>query len=241
MQEKKPLIGLTVPSKLDNPDKYYLIFYYIRAIGRAGGVTILLSPTCVMPKTQLNIIDGLVLSGGGDINSKRYNQPPCKTLYEVDDLRDEFEINLFNNFFESKKPLFCICRGMQIANIALGGNLHQHIPKIYKNYIPHRVQNKPTTHKVKVNKNSKMGNLLDNQDEINTTSWHHQCINQLGSKLIVTAQSSDGVIEALEHESHPNFIAVQWHPEFNAEKDKNQQKIFDSFVQATLTNNTAIT
>ena len=155
-----------------------------------------------LPKLDLDC-DGLLLSGGADINPKYYGEEINGSV-NVDDARDSAEYKLFNAYFKAGKPIFGICRGCQFINVLLGGSLVQHLD-CCQNHVDGKF------HTVKSEKDSIIYAL--HGQEFITNSFHHQAINKLGKGLKATAFSENGsVIEAIEHEEKPIF-AVQWHPE----------------------------
>jgi putative glutamine amidotransferase len=124
----------------------------------------------------------------------------------------------------------CICRGIQILNVALGGTLHVHVPDVVGEQLRHRVMPLgPIPHRISVDAGSKIARIMGTTD-IEPQSWHHQAIDRPGEGLRVVARAPDGIVEAVEHESHPSLIAVQWHPELTAADDPTQAALFDAFV-----------
>ncbi len=151
-------------------------------------------------------------------------------VYWVNQERDQFEIALTQRALDSGKPLFCICRGLQVLNVALGGTLLTHIPADIENAIAHRQPpREPIQHSVEVEPNSQLAAVMQ-ASQVNIASWHHQAIDTLASGLKVVAVASDGVIEAIEMPDKPHLLAVQWHPELTAEEDQSQQNLFKGLV-----------
>ena len=133
---------------------------------------------------------------------------------------------------ERRMPTLCICRGIQVLNVALGGTLHEHLPDAVGDAINHRLPpREPTPHPVTVYEETKLHAIVGATDIV-TSSWHHQAIRDVAPGLAVSAKAADGTIEAVEMAEHPWLIAVQWHPELTAHKDPSQQRLFDAFVQA---------
>ena len=146
--------------------------------------------------------DALLLPGGGDLHPRLYGQP-IDGADEINEQRDQYEIALFRYFFEQRKPIFGICRGLQLINVALGGTLYQHIEN-------HRQSGGgDMIHFVK-STDPDLVELYGNHFPVN--SFHHQAVDRLGNGLFVCAKAEDGTIEAVKHDSLPVF-AVQWHPE----------------------------
>ena len=182
------------------------------------------------------IVDGVIFTGGADVDSKYYNQPKHPTNSEDSPKRTEFEIKFLKNLLNEKKPILSICRGMQLINIALGGDLIQDISSYIKTEINHKsVKNGQgylnKVHTVETKENSLLRKIT-NKKEFWVNSNHHQSIDKLGKNLVVSAISpKDNIIEAIEIRDYPNFfLGVQWHPEFTfTDEDK---KIFHYFCKS---------
>jgi len=172
--------------------------YYVKALESAGAQVV----HNYLPNVDLNY-DGLVISGGVDINPKYYGQEIDGSV-NVDNARDEIEFKLFNAYLRAGKPIFGICRGCQFVNVALGGSLVQHIDC-------HQKHTDGKFHTVTTKEKSILHQV--HGKEFITNSYHHQAIDKLGKGLKAVAWSENGkIIEGIEHESLPIF-AVQWHPE----------------------------
>jgi len=182
----------------------------------------------------LDLIDALILSGGGDVDPAFYGSDDYTAMDRLDTERDEFEIDLAHRVLESQMPTLCICRGLQVLNVALGGTLIPDIPSALPNGLQHRddvVPPKvPILHPVQVDDSSRLAEIMQTGD-VTPASWHHQSIDKVASDLTVIAKASDGIIEAVELPSHPQLIAVQWHPEMTAAEDETQQRIFDELIR----------
>ena len=175
----------------------------------------------------IKIVDGVIFTGGQDVDSKYYNQIRNPKNNEDSIERTEFEIKFLEKLLNEKKAILGICRGMQLINIALGGDIIQDIPSLIKTDINHKaVKNGigylEKVHTVKTNENSLIRKIT-NKKEFWVNSNHHQAIGKLGKNLIVTGISpKDNIIEVIEFKDYPNFfLGVQWHPEFTfTEEDK---------------------
>lgn len=230
---KRPLIGITTYHR-DEKGYIRLPGQYADAVRRAGGLPLLLQPGETELDQLLELLDGIVLSGGGDVDPRRYASDSEEEVYWVDQERDEFEFELARRIAESDRwPTLCICRGMQILNVALGGTLIPHIPTALPDAIDHRQPPDqpygPISHEVLIESDSELARIMDG-DKVNTASWHHQAIGKVSSQLKVAATASDGIVEALEMPGRPALMAVQWHPELTAQNDDRQQKLFNELV-----------
>lgn len=235
----RPIIGI-VTSQLNDEIKelsYTKIAYTpletIEGIYQAGGVPFLLPITDKkLAKQYAKEIDGLLLSGGHDVSPLFYGEEPSPKLEKTLPPRDEFEIELIKEVLTLQKPIFAICRGLQILNVALGGTLYQDINSLDKTKIKHLQTTHPkfSSHTVQIEKDSLLYELLGKKTLVNTL--HHQAIKTLGKDLIATAFSSDGYIEAVESQIPEQYImAVQWHPEILLlNNNEEAKKLFSNFV-----------
>ncbi|APZ44399.1 gamma-glutamyl-gamma-aminobutyrate hydrolase family protein [Acidihalobacter ferrooxydans] len=225
------LIGLSTYGRGDNK-RYSLPAEYVSAVRRAGGVPVLLTPGMPPPGDWLERLDGLILSGGGDIDPARYGGAPHEALYAIDAQRDAFEFALLAAALARRMPLLAICRGLQVLNVHLGGTLHEHLPDVYGEQVAHRAPpREPTPHALRIAPGSRLAALLGGEAAV-ASSWHHQGIDTLGRGLTPVAWAPDGLIEAVELADYPWLAAVQWHPELTADKDPAQQALFDALVAA---------
>jgi len=230
-RRQNPLIGLTTYGRgADN--RYTLPADYIDAVRRAGGVPLLIAPGESRVEAILDVIDALVLSGGGDIDPSRYDGKRHDTNYSIDQERDTLELELARRVIDSSIPTLGICRGAQILNVVQGGKLIEHIPDEVGVKVLHRAPpREPVTHGVKLKAGSRLAQILG-RDQFDATSWHHQALRGAAAGFEAVAHAPDGTIEAIEMPSHPWMIAVQWHPELSAASDPLQQKLFDALVEA---------
>jgi putative glutamine amidotransferase len=229
--QKRPVIGITTYSRSE-AGEFTLPGAYVDAVELVGGVPILLPPNQPEPARILDIVDGLVFAGGGDIDPEVYGGAHHHTIYLVDAERDEFELELARQALQTTIPVLGICRGMQILSVATGATLVTHVPETYGDQIAHRLDHprRPIAHPVQVQTGSRLADMVGSP-EINVVSWHHQAVQTIPDCWQVVAHAADGLVEALEHRFHPWILAVQWHPELSPE-DPQQQRLFQALVEA---------
>lgn len=183
---------------------------YAQSIAAAGGVPVQLTRDADA-QDLVGLLDGLVLSGGADIDPRRYGATPHEKLGETDPGRDEFELSLLAAAREKGIPVLGICRGCQLINVAFGGTLRQHVELTEGSGHPNwLVPGDTIAHDVECVAGSLIATLMDGRRGVN--SLHHQTLDTIGSGLRVTAVAPDGVAEAIEAEGE-DVLAVQWHPE----------------------------
>lgn len=211
-----PLIGITAGNDPDNPSFYVLRWDYVRSVDAAGGLPVVLTPGgATKHPGLLDRLNGIVLSGGCDINPSFYGMGFHPTLSRTSVERDGFEIELVREAIARDLPVLGICRGSQIINVALGGTLIQDIPSRFGRSIIHNDSAKPRhtlMHPVTIDPESRLASLL-RATELPVNSFHHQSIDQLGEGLVIAARSPDGVVEGIERPGSGFVIGVQWHPE----------------------------
>lgn len=240
----RPLIGVTSYPP-NAAGRYNLPSEYVAAVRRAGGEPILLPPSAPGETPDhaplLDRLAGLVLTGGGDIDAAAWGEPLHPEVYAVYPERDRDETALVHAVLARRMPTLAICRGAQILNVALGGSLHQHLPDVVDGSVVHRrdeavKRGEPGNipHPVTVDADSLVARIMGTTSPT-IESWHHQAVNVLGTGLRVVAEAADGIVEAIEHDTHPWLAAVQWHPEISAATDPTQQQLFDAFVAASAT------
>lgn len=227
---RQPLIGITSYGIGSDPRRYTLPTVYVQAVRRAGGRAVILPPGDDAPGSVLASLDGLILAGGGDIDPARYGQAPHRELYGVDPERDAFEFALAREALERRVPMLTICRGLQVINVALGGDLVQHLPDRVAGRVAHRAGVGETApHHVRLAPDSRLAAVCG-ATRFGVASAHHQGPDRLGAGLQPVAWADDETVEALEADQHAELLAVQWHPEETAERDAAQQRLFDWLV-----------
>jgi putative glutamine amidotransferase len=239
--DRLPLIGLTTylerakTGVWDVPASF-LPRVYFDAVEKAGGIAVLLPPQAIsdpIADRLLDSLDGLILTGGKDIEPSRYGQDAHPETDEPRRDRDAWEDTLLRRAIEREIPFLGICRGAQMLNIARGGTLHQHLPDVVGDRRYQAGEGIFNHVEVDVAKGSRLESLLSPFSEPATTTidvpvYHHQAIDALGAGLVVTARTPDGTIEAVELESVPFGVAVQWHPEESAD----DIRLFAGLVEA---------
>jgi putative glutamine amidotransferase len=209
---------------------------YIQSVLRAGGIPVIIPVGLSEPELRLLLsrLDGILLTGGGDIDPARFDGVPHPRVYDVDPRRDDLEIRLVQQAAERGTPFLGICRGIQAINVALGGSLytdladhlpgslkHDHFPDIPRNFLAHEVAVTPE---------SKLAKILGGS-AFQVNSLHHQGVQRLAPGLTASAFAPDRVVEAVELQGHPFGIGVQWHPEWLQELAP-QRQLFQALVAA---------
>lgn len=223
---EKPLIGIT-PDYSYEKRRFKISEDYTLAVTKAGGIPVLLVPGEEFPE----FVDGLLFSGGGDINPLLFGEEPIWENGEISPLRDSYELALCKEALERDIPILGICRGMQIMNIAAGGSIYQDIAAQTGTSIKHSQQApRPCgTHSIKPTEGSLLARLW-RKEKIIVNSVHHQAVSFLGKGMTAAAQSPDGLTEAIEAADRSFVLGVQWHPE--AMRAEEQEALFAHFVQA---------
>jgi putative glutamine amidotransferase len=186
---------------------------YVDAVVAAGGVPIVLPvlDASLVP-TLLESIDGLILSGGGDISPRFYGQEPAPELDVVDEGRDVFELALVHEALERHLPVLGVCRGHQLVNVALGGTLIQHVGSLSD--VAHQEKERPSDvmHEVHITAGSLLAAVVGTET-LGVNTLHHQAVSESGAGLQVVARSTDGLVEGVEGVGDLRVLGVQWHPE----------------------------
>jgi putative glutamine amidotransferase len=204
---------------------------YVDAVRRAGGRPCLILPgDDTTPAALIEAFDALLLVGGGDVEPSWYGQASHGEIYGVESDRDAFEIGLLKEADRQHVPTLAICRGMQVMNVAFGGALIQHLPD-HGEYRPHGAPSGEDriSHEVKLHPGSRVAMAVQ-ADVLSCSSHHHQGVDALGEGIAATGWSDDGLVEAIERDGGW-MVGVQWHPEDTAERDPEQQAVFDALVR----------
>jgi putative glutamine amidotransferase len=178
-------------------------------------------------------VKGLILSGGPDVNPRRFGEEPLAGLGEVDEALDRMELMAVRLAIDKNLPVLGICRGIQVLNVALGGTLYQDIASQMPESLCHtpKADKAVNTHSVRIEPGNQLHKLVG-QREIWVNGKHHQAVKDLASGLVATAHAKDGVVEAVELPGKRFVLGLQWHPEGTWREDLYSQKLFAAFVKA---------
>jgi putative glutamine amidotransferase len=213
--ERLPVIGITtylVPAAWGawSMEAALVPADYVRAVSQAGGTPVLVPPGASVPET-LDAVDGLVFSGGSDLDPDLYDAESHAETAGVVRERDDFELGLMRAALERDVPMLAICRGSQVLNVALGGDLEQHVPDRVGTELHREVPGVFSEHDVSVVGGTRLASILGDRHDVK--SHHHQGFGALGAGLREAARAPDGTLEALEDPSRRFALGVLWHPE----------------------------
>ena len=224
---KTPVIGITRCSRMDD---------YVRSVEQAGGKPRVLEAS-ESPRKVVGELDGLLLTGGGDVDPVFYGEERHPTIEDAEPGRDEFEIDLARRALSADLPVLAICRGAQVLNVAAGGSLVQDIGSGIEGPLTHTIREPRDAHAhdVSVTAGSRLeralGSAVDAAHACRVNSRHHQSVARVGAGLIASATASDGVIEAIEKPDARFCLGVQWHPE-NFCRTGEFSPLFTAFIES---------
>jgi putative glutamine amidotransferase len=237
----RPLIGLTTRAGTRSAHNHerpidYSNSSYIQAVEDAGGMPILIPILQDISglQTLLPHLDGLLLPGGLDIDPRNYHQQPHQLLGSTNPALDTLELALAHWALREKIPTLGICRGMQLLNVAMGGDLYQDLGEQYPDSLAHASWDLPRNefaHTVQIEAGSRMEKIFG-QRVVKGNSLHHQAIRKPGNRVIISGRSADGVAELMEVVDHPFMLAAQCHPEELYQFDPTWTKLFTAFIAA---------
>ena len=231
-----PIIGLTTyltPGQMTIYDGELAVLpaQYVEAITQAGGIAVLLPPQVVTGGEAGRIIgrlDGLLVTGGADINPARYVQDKNPHTQDSEDLRDSFEDALLAQALKAGLPVLGICRGAQMLNVHLGGTLHQHLPEVV-GHDRYRVGDGVFhPEEMTLTEGTRLHRLFDGHSSVQGHVYHHQAIDEVAPSLTVSAHGFDGTIQGVELPGSSFCVAVQWHPEENL----SDIRVFNGLIEA---------
>ena len=236
----RPLIGIPCFST-ERSDSLRPVYAnnqtYVRAIERAGGVPLLLPPFELAESREaaLAALDGLLLTGGGDLDPAYYGEEKLPQCHAPESERDAVEFAFTREALAERMPILGVCRGMQLLNVARGGNLIQDLATQRPQTARHDQLDHPRTlraHGISLNPDSRLGQILGAPQTM-VNSLHHQAVDRPGEGVEIVAWSEDGVAEAMELRDYPFALAVQYHPEeLVADDDEGSARLFRAFVDA---------
>jgi len=235
-----PIIGITagwraLSSSSGDVPGFAVLSTYVEMVGAAGAIPVLLPPVTGDGAALLDRIDALILSGGGDVDPTRYGGAHHETVYGLDQMRDEFEIDLARSASERRLPTLCICRGMQVMNVALGGTLIEDIPWRLPRSLTHFADGEAAgvpQHLVEISAGSATAKVLGS-DRLEVNSIHHQSVDVVAPTLTAVGHAPDGVVEAIEpRDDRWAMWAVQWHPEYLGRDHAPSLRLFEALVTA---------
>lgn len=236
-----PVIGITGrtdrSARPPNISLFSLSQTYVQAVELGGGAPVIIPPH--LEEAELRAIfehlDGLLLSGGGDVLPALFDEKDSGLLWSVDEWRDHTELALARWALAEELSLLAICRGVQVLNVASGGTLIQDISTLIPDALTHStVAGRPKSsvaHMVEVAAGSYLAALVG-AGQLGVNSAHHQAVKDVGAGLVITARAPDGVIEGLELPGHPFCIGVQWHPEAMVENHPVMRRLFEGLAKA---------
>lgn len=234
-----PLIG--VSGAVDEKERENVMMRcYARAVLSGGAMPVLLSPDMDddMLDSCLAKLDGLLLAGGTDVAPELYGEDPVYELGEVTPLRDQFEMRLVKKAYALGMPVLGICRGIQSMNVAMGGTLWQDLPSQFRTEAGERPllhsQKRPDyyqSHSVVIQEGTRVHSIVKT-DRLRVNSFHHQAVKVAADGFVISARSTDGVIEAIERPDRPFFVGLQWHPERYFDRTEDAKAVFAALAQA---------
>ena len=228
---RKPVIGI-LPN-INDEGILSLDRAYIKAILQSGGLPMILPYTDNAEEIYqyIDCLNGLLITGGGDVAPSYYGETPHPKTQPPCELRDKLDFDCFNYAFKKQKPILAICRGLQLANVALGGTLYQDLPSQFESNLSHNqtAGKFEPSHSILVKEDTPFVRVA-RKEVMAGNSFHHQAIKDLAEGLAVMATSEDGLIEAVYWTGKQYFRGYQWHPERLAETDVANQNIFSEFM-----------
>ena len=237
----KPIIGISTSVLVDEGggfpgyERIYVNKDYVSSVSSAGAVPLMIPMDATEENLRqtLELVDGMIFSGGHDIAPIRYGEEPHQKLQEICPERDDFDFLLYRLAKEHSLPILGICRGFQLMNVSEGGKLYQDLSLKNTESLKHSQGHGPSipTHTVKVESGSKFYKILG-KEEIRVNSFHHQAVKSTSENVAISGKALDNVVEAIELKNYPFGLGVQFHPEMLQAKEEDMKKIFAALVSA---------
>ncbi len=244
----RPVIGIPAdfapsPDTTISHPRWLLNQTYVNAVYDAGGLPLILPVLPDEADQLMGLLDGVILSGGGDIHPARFDRPTHPLTDGISEERDDLELRMFDAARERSMPILGICRGLQLINVAMGGTLIQDIPDERPASSQHRqhldgLARDDVSHPVDLLEGSRLAAIYG-ATRIMANSYHHQAVDDLAGGLVVTGRAEDGTIESLETPGDPFLVAVQWHPETLYRRHTQHAQVFAAFIEAARTSRVA--
>lgn len=236
----KPIIGISGSILQDASGLFpgyaraYVNDDYVQAVIASGGIPLIIpfNQDQTIVQAQIDLIDGLLLSGGHDVYPHNYNEEPHRLLGDVFPARDTFDFELVKYSEARQIPILGICRGAQLLNVYHGGSLYQDLSEVPNPDVLKHFQNQTPTllsHTIKLTPETILATIFAT-DALRVNSFHHQVIHTVAPCFKVSAVALDGVVEAIEHEHYPWQVGVQWHPEMLHATNEKMKDLFSTFV-----------
>lgn len=231
----KPIIGITSFEEVER-GYHRISSNYINSVFAAGGIPVSIPIIHAEEDydNYLDMLDGIIFSGGLDLSPLSYNENPLKEINRTSSIRDKYELGLFKRAYERKIPILGICRGLQIANVFLGGSLYQDLNVQVAGALGHNPSNVAEDdfyHSIKIKKDTRLYSIFGSE-KILVNSLHHQAIKELGRDLNISALSEDGIIEGIEAKDDRFLMGLQFHPEDLSKRYPEFLNIFKEFILA---------
>ena len=237
----KPIIGISTSVLVDEGggfpgyERIYVNKDYVSSVISAGAVPLMIPMDATEENLRqtLELVDGMIFSGGHDIAPIRYGEEPHQKSQEICPERDDFDFLLYRLAKEHSLPILGICRGFQLMNVSEGGKLYQDLSLKNTESLKHSQGHGPSipTHTVKVESGSKFYKILG-KEEIRVNSFHHQAVKSTSENVAISGKALDNVVEAIELKNYPFGLGVQFHPEMLQAKEEDMKKIFAALVSA---------